>query len=71
MLFRVGDVDSCVHCLDWAIHHPQELVAMATNAQKHVKDYYNWDDITIQTLEILQSTKRRRNSLVLNKPINA
>jgi glycosyltransferase involved in cell wall biosynthesis len=71
LLFPVGDVDSCVHCLDWAIHHPQELVAMSTNAQKHVKAYYNWDDITIQTLEILQSTKRRRNSLVLNKPINA
>jgi glycosyltransferase involved in cell wall biosynthesis len=52
LLFRVGDVDSCVHCLDWAIHHPQELAEMAKNAQEHVQDYYNWDDITTKTLNL-------------------
>jgi len=25
-----------VPCLDWAIHHPQELAAMARNAQTYV-----------------------------------
>ena len=52
MLFPVGDVDSCSCCLNWAIHHPQELVAMAKKAQEHVQAYYNWDDITTKTLNL-------------------
>ncbi|HEY9614849.1 glycosyltransferase family 4 protein [Allocoleopsis sp.] len=46
MLFPVGDVDSCKQRLDWGIHHLQELAEMAQNAQKHIKDNYNWDKIT-------------------------
>jgi glycosyltransferase involved in cell wall biosynthesis len=52
MLFRVGDVDSCVRSLDWAIHHPKELAVMAGNAQEYVQAYYNWDEITTKTLNL-------------------
>lgn len=52
MFFPVGNVDSCVHYLDWAIHHPQELAAMAQNAQKYIKDNYNWDNITNDMLDL-------------------
>jgi glycosyltransferase involved in cell wall biosynthesis len=55
MLFPLGDIDSCVHCLDWAIHHPQELVAMAKKAQEYVQNSYNWDDITTQTLRLYKA----------------
>ena len=52
ILFQVGDVDSCVRSLDWAIHHPTELAKMATNAQKYVQVNYNWDNITTETLRL-------------------
>jgi glycosyltransferase involved in cell wall biosynthesis len=55
MLFPVRDVDSCARCLDWAIHHPQELAAMAKSAQKYVKNNYNWDNITTDMLGLYES----------------
>jgi glycosyltransferase involved in cell wall biosynthesis len=52
MLFQVGDLDSCTRCLDWAIHHPQELAAMARNAQTYVQTNYDWDRIATETLRL-------------------
>ncbi len=52
LLFQTGDVDSCIHCLDWAIRHLQEMSTMASNAQKHVQSYYNWDHIATKTSEL-------------------
>jgi glycosyltransferase involved in cell wall biosynthesis len=54
MLFTVNDQDSCVRSLDWALHHPQELAVMARNAQEYVETYFNWDDITTNTLRFYQ-----------------
>lgn len=52
MLFQVGDLDSCVQCLDWAINHPVELARMARNAQMYVQSNYDWDQITTKTLRL-------------------
>ena len=52
MLFEAGNVQSCVRSLDWAVNHPQELAAMANNAQKHVQATYSWDRITSETLKL-------------------
>jgi glycosyltransferase involved in cell wall biosynthesis len=52
VLFRAGDINSCIHSLDWAINHPQEMAVMAKNAQQHVEKYYNWDHITAENLKI-------------------
>ena len=52
MLFQAGDLDSCVRCLDWAIHHPQELAAMAGNAKRYVQVDHNWNHITNETLKL-------------------
>jgi len=52
VLFQVGDISSCIHSLDWAINHPQEMAVMAKNAQQHVEKYYNWDHITAENLKI-------------------
>jgi glycosyltransferase involved in cell wall biosynthesis len=54
MLFTVNDQDSCARSLDWALHHPQELAVMARNAQEYVETYFNWDDITTNTLRFYQ-----------------
>jgi glycosyltransferase involved in cell wall biosynthesis len=54
MLFIVNDQDSCARSLDWALHHPQELAVMARNAQEYVETYFNWDDITTNTLRFYQ-----------------
>lgn len=51
-LFEAGDLTSCVHTLDWAIHHPQELRAMAVHAKRHVQLNYSWDHITNETLKL-------------------
>ncbi len=55
MLFRVGDLDSCIRRLDWGIHHPDQLALMASNAQKHVQENYNWDQITTKTLDLYET----------------
>ncbi|MBD2531231.1 glycosyltransferase family 4 protein [Nostoc flagelliforme FACHB-838] len=52
MLFECGNLNSCINSLDWAIHHPQQLAAMAKNAQKYVQINYNWDRITADNLRL-------------------
>lgn len=52
MLFKSGDIASCVCYLDWAINHPSELSAMARNAQIHVHANYNWQHVTTETLKL-------------------
>jgi len=66
MLFCVGDVDSCVRRLDWALQHPQELAVMAGNAQAYVQTHYNWDDITTKTLNLYTtpSTSPKKRAMV-------
>ncbi|MCL1463451.1 glycosyltransferase family 4 protein [Argonema galeatum] len=55
MLFQVGDLNSCIRQLNWAIHRTEELAVMAKNAQKYVKENYNWDRITADTLGLYRS----------------
>lgn len=63
ILFQVGDVDSCVRSLDWAIHHPQNLATMARNAQRYVQANYDWDDITTKTLRLYTTLCSLSNKL--------
>ncbi|ARV57663.1 glycoside hydrolase [Nostocales cyanobacterium HT-58-2] len=51
-LFAAGNLTSCIQALDWSIHHPQELAAMAVNAQRHVQLNYSWSHITSETLKL-------------------
>lgn len=63
VLFKAGDVDSCVRSLDWATHHPEELAAMAKNAQRYVEEYYSWEKITADNLKLYTSLYNSPNSL--------
>lgn len=55
MLFEAGNLASCISSLDWAIHHLQQLAAMAQNSQKYVQMNYNWGRITAEHLKLYSS----------------
>ncbi|EHC14868.1 glycoside hydrolase [Fischerella thermalis BR2B] len=67
MLFEAGNLHSCTRSLDWAIHHPTQIAAMAENAQRHVQLHYGWDRITSETLK-LYTTLLNSPELVVNSP---
>ncbi|MBD0303730.1 MAG: glycosyltransferase family 4 protein [Tolypothrix sp. T3-bin4] len=52
VLFDAGNLASCINSLNWAIHHPQQLAAMARNSQKYVQMNYNWGYITTEHLKL-------------------
>lgn len=52
MLFKTGDIESCIRCLAWALDHPNEMAAMARNAQIHIQAHYNWNHIADETLRV-------------------
>lgn len=58
MLFRAGDINSCSDTLSWAVHHTNEMAAMARKAKKHIQVNYNWDQITSETLAVYEGVYR-------------
>jgi glycosyltransferase involved in cell wall biosynthesis len=50
LLFKAGNLESCIHKLDWAIGHPEDLKIMAQNAKRYVNFKHDWDQITEETL---------------------
>jgi len=50
MLFKAGNLESCIRQLAWAIGHPEDLKIMAQNAKQYVNFKHNWDQITEATL---------------------
>jgi glycosyltransferase involved in cell wall biosynthesis len=71
VLFKAGDVDSCVHSLDWAINNPQEVALMAQSAQKYVKTYYNWEHITSENLKLYTTLTNSSTSLSTSNNISS
>ncbi|NJK40778.1 MAG: glycosyltransferase family 4 protein [Acaryochloridaceae cyanobacterium SU_2_1] len=52
LLFPSGSVESCSSAIAWALENPLSMTAMARHAQKHIDQYYSWDRIVQQTLQI-------------------
>ncbi len=46
VLFRKGDINSCIDKLNWAIHNTQEMQKLAEQAKIYVRANYNWEKIT-------------------------
>lgn len=63
VLFKTGDIDSCIRSLDWAIHHPEEMTVMAKNAQNYVEAYYSWERITADNLQLYTTVCNSPDSL--------
>ncbi len=55
MLFRKGDVKSCMLTINWAINHPEDIRIMAERAKLYVQFHFNWDSITTKCLELYRS----------------
>ena len=68
MLFEAGNLESCMNSIDWAIHHPQDLVLMAEQAQKYVQLNYSWEQITSETLKIYKSLLNYPQTIDLAEP---
>jgi glycosyltransferase involved in cell wall biosynthesis len=71
MLFEAGNLESCITSMDWAIHHPQELVLMAEQAKRYVQLNYSWDQITSETLKIYKSLLNYPQPIELTEPSSA
>lgn len=54
-LFMAGNTDSLVSSLDWAIRHPQQVAAMAKNAQRNIQLNYSWEHITAENLKLYKT----------------
>ncbi|MHC5933315.1 glycosyltransferase family 4 protein [Nostoc sp.] len=52
VLFRKGDVNSCIEKLDWAIHNTQEIQKFAEQAKIYVSANYNWEQITNKFIDL-------------------
>lgn len=55
VLFRRGNLDSCIEKIDWAICHAEELKAISERARLYVKANYNWDQITARFLHLYEA----------------
>jgi glycosyltransferase involved in cell wall biosynthesis len=59
VLFRKGDINSCIDKLDWAINNTKEIQTFAEEAKSYVIANYNWEQITSKFIDLyhLISTK--------------
>lgn len=55
LLFRAGDLDSCIASLKWATQHPQEMKAMAEKAKRYVQHHHSWEQVTAANLSVYES----------------
>ncbi len=55
LLFKKGNLNSCVNCLEMALNSPQKLQELSNNAQNYVQQNHNWHDIVSQHLSIYES----------------
>ena len=52
ILFQAGNIESCMKALNRGIQNPDEIAAMAKNAQKNVQINYSWEHITSENLKL-------------------
>ena len=52
ILFQAGNIESCMNALNRGMENPDEIAAMAKNAQKNVQINYSWEHITSENLKL-------------------
>jgi len=55
VLFRRGDLSSCIEKLEWAIQNEEELNENARRAKLYVRANYNWQRISAKVLDLYES----------------
>jgi glycosyltransferase involved in cell wall biosynthesis len=61
VMFQTGDLNSAVHQMEWAIHHPQEMADCANRAQAYIRSHYQWDSIVSDTIKLYEFLVHERN----------
>jgi glycosyltransferase involved in cell wall biosynthesis len=56
VLFKAGDLESCIQAMDWATQDPDALRKMAAKAQRHVATHYAWERITEDNLRLYKGS---------------
>lgn len=52
LLFQAGNLESCIQGLNQALSQPEQLAAMALQAQDYVKQNHSWDHIAFENLSL-------------------
>lgn len=52
LLFKKGNINSCVNCLQIALNSPETLQEMSRNGQNYVKQNHDWENIVSRHLSI-------------------
>ena len=55
ILFKTDNLESCIHQLNWALKHPGEMAAFASNAHQFIQEHHTWEIVTAQTLKLYES----------------
>lgn len=66
VLFRRGDLSSCIEKIEWAICNTQEIKQMADHARSHVRSNYNWEQITATFLNLYQDVLAQPRQALAN-----
>ena len=69
VLFKAGDLDSCIEALDWSINNPSALSKMALASKLHIQQNYDWDTITSDTLSLCPKTISNKTDITA-EPLN-
>lgn len=52
ILFRAGSIQSCVEKMQFSLCNLDLLSSMAINAKRHVAEYYTWEKVTAENLDV-------------------
>ena len=69
VLFRRGDLDSCIQKMEWAICNTPDLKRMTAHAKVYVRSNYNWDQITATFLNLYESLLVRPQQAFANTQV--
>ncbi|MGK7957519.1 MAG: glycosyltransferase family 4 protein [Crocosphaera sp.] len=62
LLFKKGNLNSCVICLEMALNSPQKLQELSNNAKNYVQQNHNWHDIVSKHLSIYEAVNTLKNN---------
>ena len=69
VLFRRGDLLSCVQKIEWAISNRPDLKLMADRAKIHVRSSYNWEQITATFLNLYENVLAQPRQALVNNSV--
>ncbi len=69
VLFRRGDLASCIQKIEWAICNGPDLKLIADRAKIYVRSSYNWEQITATFLNLYENVLAQPRPALVNNPV--